>query len=136
MAASLEAQGTGMAAPTLDEILSCHGIQREDVNRECSQDIRYEISIKIVNWKMVGYYLGVPEEQLAAIQVDNNTEQERRVALLNTWHQAQGSQATYLSLMMALYQHHRCDLVELLCCMIKSHAAAITRIQTESNRSG
>ena len=126
----------GMTTPTLDEILSHHGIQREDMNRQCSQGIRYEISIKIVNWKMLGRYLGIPEEKLAAIQVDNNTEEERRFVMLHTWHQAQGSQATYFSLMAALYWHQRCDLVEQLCGMIKSHAAVITTIQLESSGSG
>jgi hypothetical protein len=132
MAASLEAQGM----TTLDEILSHHGVKKEDASQECPQGIRYEISIKIVNWKMVGRYLGIPEEKLAAIERDNHTEEERRVDLLNTWHQGQGSQATYLSLMTVLYQHYRRDLVEELCGMIKSHDAAITRTQTKSNGSG
>jgi hypothetical protein len=134
MAANLEAQG--MTTPTIDEILSRQGLRREDVDRKCSQGIRYEISIKMIDWKMVGRILGISEEKLAAIQVDNHTEEERRVVLLHTWHQIAGSRATYLSLMMALYQHHRCDLVEQLCGMVKSHATAITRIQPEYNGSG
>jgi hypothetical protein len=132
MAASLEAQG--MTTPTLDEILSRQGLKREDVNRVCSQGDRYQISVKTVNWKMVGRSLGISEEKLAAIQVDNNTEEERRVIMLHTWHQGQGNQATYLSLMIVLHQHNRCDLVDELCGMIKSHAAVV--IQRESNGSG
>ena len=133
MAASLEAQG--MATPTLNEILSCHDLQTKDVNRECSKGIRYEISVKIVKWKMIGRLLGISEEKLAAIQVDNNTEDERRVVMLNTWHQKHGSQATCLSLMIALYKHQCCDLIEELCGMIKSHAAELN-IQPKSNGSG
>ena len=129
MAVSLEAQG--MAAPTLNEILSRHGLQRENVNRECSQRIRYEISVKIVHWKMVGRYIGIPEEKLAAIQVDNNSEEEQRFVMIHTWHQQLGSQATYLSLMMALHQHQCRDLIEQLCIMIKSDT-----IQPKSNKSG
>ena len=47
MAVSVEAQVT--TAPTFDEIhvLFRHGLQMRDVSRECSQGIRYEISIKI-----------------------------------------------------------------------------------------
>ena len=127
MAASL-----GMARPTLDEILYLHDLQWEDVSRVCSQGIIFEISIEIVSWKMLGHLLGIPEEKLVAIQRDNHTEDERRVVMLQTWRQQQGSQATYLSLMMALHQHRRCDLVDQLCCMIKSHAAVITRTHSES----
>ena len=134
MAISLEAQVT--TAPTLDEILSHHGLQMRDVSRVCSQGIRYEISIKIVSWKMIGRLLGIPEETLAAIQVDNNTEDERRFVMLHTWHKKQGSQATYFRLMTALYRHRRCDLVEQLCGMIKSNSIASTRTQPESNESG
>ena len=122
MAASLEAQG--MIMPTLDEILSRHGLQREDVNRECDQGIRYEISVKISNWEMVGHLLGIPEERLAAIKVESKTEDERKVSMLNTWHQKEGSQATCLSLMIALYRHQRCDLIIEFCDMIKSHTVA------------
>ena len=129
MAASLEAQGI-----TIDEILSQHGLQREDVNKICSQGIRFEISIKIINWKLVGHRLGIPEEKLVAIQRDNNTEEERRVALLCTWHQREGRRATYLKLMIALHQQCDNDLVAKLCSMVKSDK--INRIQLELNESG
>ena len=134
MAISLEAQV--MTAPTLDEILSRHGLQMRDVSRECSQGIRYEISIKIISWKMIGRLLGIPEETLVAIQVDNNTEDERRFVMLHTWHKKQGSQATYFRLMTALYRHQCCDLIELLCGMIKSHTAIVTQPESNSNGSG
>ena len=63
---------------------------------------RYEISIKIASqlendrsslghtWGDIGWY----------IQVDNNTEGERRFVMLHCmWHKKQGSQATYFRLM-------------------------------------
>ena len=62
MTVNLEAQGI-----TVDEILSQYDLHREDVDKECSQGIWFQISIKIVNWKLVGYCLGIPEERLAAI---------------------------------------------------------------------
>ena len=79
---------------------------------------------------MVGRYIGIPEEKLAAIQVDNNSEEERRFVMIHTWHQQEGSQATYLRLMTALYQHQCRNLIEDLCGMIKSDAAVL------SNESG
>ena len=130
MAASLKAQGI-----TFDEILSHHGLQWEDVDKECSQGIRFQISIKIINWKMIGRCFGIPEEKLVAIEVDNRTEEERRVVLLHTWHQREGRGATYLKLMTALYQQHKRNLVDQLCGMIKS-CALVTKIQQASNGSG
>ena len=59
---------------------------------------------------MIGHYFGIPEEKLVAIQVENRTEEERRVALLSTWNKREGRQATYLVLIHAL--------VDILCGLI------------------
>ena len=117
MAASLQAQSQ---VPTLGEILSHNDIDETHLDKECSQQIRYDIAIKIIDWKMIGYYFGIPEEKLVAIQRDNQTEEERRVALLNTWHKREGQRATYRQLMNAFLHRERCDLANKLSVMIKS----------------
>ena len=132
MAASIEAYN-----PSLDEILSQHGLKKQDLDKECSQAIRYETAIKITEWKMFGYYFGIPSEKLHAIEVENKTEEERRVALLSTWYKREGRRATYYQLLSALYNRRRRDLVDFLCGLIKqqlsqqkqsvpSHPAALT----------
>ena len=115
MATGLQSQGI-----TIDEILSRHELKREHIDKECSQGIMFTISVKIINWKMVGHCLGIPEEKIVAIQMDNNREEERRIEMIYTWHQREGKRATYLKLMIAL--HNRChnQLIDHLCSMVKS----------------
>ena len=70
-----------MALPSLNDILSQYDIAEEDLNKECSGDIRY-----IIDWQVTGYCLDIPKEKIAAIHVDKKTEEQRRIALLDTWH--------------------------------------------------
>ena len=121
MAESREAQSR-----SLDDILAKQGLKREDVDKECSQAIRFEIAMKITDWKMAGHYLSIPSQTLRDIKIENETEDERRIVLLQTWHKREGRKATYYRLLEALHRLHRRDLVEDLCGLIKSHRAALT----------
>ena len=112
MAGSIEAQGL-----TLDELLSYYGLEREQ--EKCSREIRNKIAIKIINWKNIGRCLGISEEKLVAIECDNRSEEERRIATLNTWHEQQGYRATYLQLITTLYDQDYRNLAGTLCEMIK-----------------
>lgn len=116
MAASLADQKT-----SLDEVLSKHGFEKQDLDTECSESVRFEIAIKIIEWQLFGHYVGIPDERLHAIKVDNTTEEQRRIALLSTWHTQQGREATYYKLIRALYNRRRLDLVNFLCQLIKQH---------------
>ena len=35
----------------LEEILSKHGLTKEELDKRCSHSVRYEIAIKVINWK-------------------------------------------------------------------------------------
>ena len=118
MAASFEAQ--------LKEILTRHSLKEDDLHRKCSQAIRNEIAIKVKNWQLLGHCFSIPDEKLEAIQVDHRIEEQRRVALLSTWHQREGEGATYYKLIEALYHRQRVDLVEEVSRLIKSQKAATT----------
>lgn len=61
----------------LEEILSQYNIAREDLDEECSPGIRYEITIQIIDWKMIGHYFGIPKEKLVEIEEENRTEEQR-----------------------------------------------------------
>ena len=106
--------------PSLEEILSDNGLEKKDLDRECTQDIRWDIAVQIIKWKMIGRYLGIPEWKLADIARDHSNfgEEECRVQLLNTWHERKGKKATYLELITA-FRHGGCvDLACTLCKMI------------------
>jgi hypothetical protein len=101
---------------SLEEILRRHGLTREDCDKDCPTDnVMLQIANKLVDWKMMGYSLGIPSEKLTAIEVENRTEETRRITLFHTWKQREGIRATYLRLMTALHQRGRNDLVDEIC---------------------
>ena len=128
MAASLEAQ--------IEEILTRHGLKEEDLHQKCSQAIRYEIAIKIIDWQMLGHYFSIPNETLVAIQVDHRTEEQRRVALLSTWHQREGGGATYYKLINALYHRQRVDLVDQVCRLQRAAMTLSSELELQQRGSG
>ena len=73
----------------------------------------------MVDWKLAGYYLGFSQLKLHTNQVENESEEQRRVALLETWAEVEEEKATYFKLAEALFEYGRQDLVEHLCKMIR-----------------
>ena len=114
MAASLD------AGPCLEDILSHYGLKEKDLERQCPPGIRIKIATKLVDWKTTGHYFGVPAEKLAAIDQENATEDQRRIALLDCWEKREGRNASCLKLADVLHRRDRRDLVELLCTEMKS----------------
>ena len=106
----------------LEDIVSRCGLTSEKLQKECSREVRIKIAAKLEDWKMVGHYLSMPPEELKAIERENDTENQRTVAMLDTWHKREGETANCWKLANALYQHGRRDLIESLCKAILSSA--------------
>ena len=109
---------------TFEDILSACGLAKERLQQECSREIVLEIATKLKDWKMVGSYLSMPSEKLKAIELENDTEDQRKVALFDTWREREGTAANYTKLTNALYRHGRRDLVESLCKAIATEIAS------------
>ena len=101
--------------PSLENIISRHGLTSDDLESVCPRDVRHNIAVKLVDWKMVGHSFSFPKEKIAAIERENDTEDLRKVALLDAWNEREGKGASYLKLAGVLHQRERNDLVELLC---------------------
>ena len=117
---SLRCQNSNMdtaasSFPILEKMISSHGLTHKDLDSVCPRDVRHEVALKIIKWKMFGRFLNVPEEKLIAINRDNCTEDQRRVALLDTWSNREGEGASYLKLAHILHRRGHNDLVEFLC---------------------
>ena len=106
--------------PSLEEILSRHGLKLTDLDRECPRFVRDEIAVKLDDWEMVGRCLEFEMEKLRDIDRENRSQELCRIALLDTWGQREGKRATYLKLANVLYRRQRRDLVEFLCAKLKS----------------
>ena len=116
MASTLSTVGS-----TLDDIYSKHELRLNDMTSRCSYPVRVRMATLLVDWKLIGHYLGFSQLKLHTIQVDPDyeSEEQRRLALLETWAEEEGKKATYLKLAEVLYEYGRRDLVEHLCKMIR-----------------
>ena len=109
-------------ATTLCEILDHHSLKKHDLLGECPRETRIKIALKLTNWKVFGYILLLPREILASIDADNQTEDLKKIALLDSWYEIECKDATSLKLAEKLYEHNRRDLVTHLCELVKSHS--------------
>jgi hypothetical protein len=105
--------------PTLDEILSRHGLEKKHLERKIPAEMILEIAPLLDDWKMTGYYLGFTKQDLDDIEIDNPNQDHRRVALLNAWEQRHGEDAAYLRLAEAFYRREKIGLIDKLCRRLK-----------------
>ena len=101
--------------PSLKEVLSQQGLKKKDLESVCPRNVRNKVAVKLADWKMVGHCFNFSRSKLAAIDRESETEDQRRVALLDTWGEREGKGATYLKLAEVLHQRERGDLIEMLC---------------------
>ena len=105
---------------SLEEVLSKHGLKRQDLEAVCPRDIRNKVAVELVDWKMVGHCLNFSRAKLEAIDRENQTEDQRKVALLDAWGEREGKQSSYFKLAEVLHQRGRNDLLQILCDELKS----------------
>ena len=106
----------GGVEPTLEQILSRYGLERSALERRCTRDIGDHIFRRLDDWQSAGRCLGVPQEKIVAIGVENRTEDQRKSVLYDEWVQRNGKlAATCLRLAEALDILERRDLIEALC---------------------
>ena len=102
--------------PTIEELLSHCGVKKSDLECRCPGELKIEIAKKLSDWKVFGRTLGIAQERIEAIDRENHTEDQRKIALLDTWDQKFGSDATCLKLVTALHSCRRRDLIEDVVC--------------------
>ena len=106
--------------PTLEDILSRHGLKEEQLDTECPRDIRDEVAVELgADWEMIGRYMDFSLDQLRDISRENSSQEMCRLSLLDTWHKREGRGATFLKLVRAFHRRKRRDLVDLLCMKLK-----------------
>ena len=107
--------------PTLEDILSRHGLKEEQLDTECPRDIRDDIAVELgADWEMIGRYMDFSLDELKDINRENGSQEMCRVSLLDAWHKREGRSATFLKLARAFHRRKRRDLVDLLCTKLKS----------------
>ena len=99
------------AGPSLEDVLSRHGLEKAMLESQCPRKVRLEIAKQLLDWKMVGHNFEFPSWKIREIERDNDTEELRKVALLEAWKEREGAEATYLKLAGVLHRRNRNDLV-------------------------
>ena len=111
--------------PTIDEILSRHGLKATDLDKQCPLEVRNEVAVKIADWEMVGHCFNFPPEKIRDIKSDNENQERCKVALLDTWSKREGKGATYMKLADVFHHRKRRDLVEFLFKKVKSSMSLV-----------
>ena len=112
--------------PTLEDILSRHGLKEEQLDTECPRDIRDDIAVELgADWEMIGRYMDFSLDELKDINRENGSQEMCRVSLLDAWHKREGRSATFLKLARAFHRRKRRDLVDLLCMKRKRTSALV-----------
>ena len=94
-------------AASLAELLGHYDLRTTDLEWECPREIRIKIAVKLVDWKVFSAFLGFPPEKVASIDAEHRTEDQRKIALLDSWHEREGEYATCLKLAKVLYDRNR-----------------------------
>ena len=120
--------------PTLEDILSRHGLEKKDLDRECSCEIRNATAVKLdANWEIFGVCgFNFPLDKLKDIGRENKTQDLCKIALLDAWSKREGKGASYLKLADVLYRQNRRDLVEFLCEKIKINPVRLGSVNVSS----
>lgn len=104
-----------MESLSIYHVLARKGLRREDLNWPAKKDHSDRIAVKLgTDWKDCAIELGLSEEEVEAIIKEHKWSRNRRVAMIQRWGAAHGTDATYMRLAHALSRIGREDLVEYL----------------------
>ena len=88
---------------TLEEVATQAGIDKLDIfDQECSQKMLLNLSKHCVDWTLIGLYLELSRADIAAVNGDYQTVDEKRVGMLGRWKEKFAFKATYRIFIEAL----------------------------------
>ena len=106
--------------PTLDSTLSHYGVSWKQLAVPCSEPLSNSFASKLDRWELLAPHIGLGERDIVEIKEDCRTYQEQRLGSLRKWREKFGSGATVISLVEALFEMRRLDLVGELCIIYSS----------------
>ena len=110
-----------MAGVTLEECVREFSISAELLDKRVSDDHLREVS-KFLQWRKVAPYLKLDDSEVEAVDLDGNSEQEKRYKSLQTWKSKFAFKATNKRLIEALLECGRADHAEEVCKLLASLA--------------
>ena len=121
-----------MSLDTGNDLSPGLGVEKSDLERKCSE-FKGEIANILCNvdWKQLGHHLNLSREKLEAIDQENESDDQRKIALLDAWEEKEGQGASLSELANALYHQQRPDLVEMLCDIVKKSKPATNEVDAQ-----
>ena len=83
------------------------GVGLNTLSGACSERLLLKLANFCVNWQLIGRHLNLTEADLAAVDGDNRTEEEKRIGMLLKWREKFAFNATYKSLIEAFLANER-----------------------------
>ena len=81
---------------SLEEVASEAGISNLDVfDEECSQTMLLNLAKHCVDWRLIGLYLDLTKSDIAAVDEDYRTADEKRAGMLGRWKEKFAFKAKY-----------------------------------------
>lgn len=90
---------------TLQDVATQANLRVEDLNSEVNphdQRLLLDLAKFCIHWKLIGKRLNLTDAEIAAVDVDNRTEEEKRVGMLEKWKGKFAFKATYLVFIEAI----------------------------------
>lgn len=85
----------------------------EPVSEDVPQALIADVSLQITRqWTIVASYLGIPNDQVDALDADNDSVADKIIAMLNAWKRQETNKATRSNLVKALEKANRNDVAE------------------------
>ena len=115
-----EGIGNYLSGISIEEAADRAGVRLDILSKQCSDVVSLNLAKFCVDWKLIGRYIGLTEADLAAVNGDNRTVEEKRVGMLEKWRSKFAYKAIYRTLITALLAERRCgDAIE-ACKVIKA----------------
>ena len=83
------------------------GVRLDFLSRQCSAVVSLNLAKFCIDWKLIGRRIGLTEADLAAIDGNNRTVEEKRVGMLEKWRSMFAYEAIYQTLIEALLAEGR-----------------------------
>ena len=118
-------------AVTLDQLVDHVGIDKDLLNRPCSDATLTKVAIHIPNWQKYGEALGLRQPQILGIKSDHVLDPEMKAQqVLKLWKQENGFRATYAELVQVYLQMRNVQLAEWICQMIKGKLGVCVHVSS------
>ena len=114
MAMATLGQPPSSSPPTYEKILIRHGLKRQEMQRQISDDALFPIARQMTRWRSID--LGLTKGIVNAVENDPSTgEEKKQIQLLERWSESYGHEATYERLAFSFCSSSRVDLADAVC---------------------